>query len=118
VTNGKLSCHLYQRSADLFLGIPFNIASYALLTHMIARECKLGVGDFVHSIGDCHIYTNHIEQCHEMLQNRSYRQPTLVIDAEFDLMRVINTGSVTEDMDHIRLPDYVSHGTIKAPMAV
>jgi thymidylate synthase len=81
VADGKLSCQLYQRSADLFLGVPFNIASYALLTHMIAQQCDLGVGDFVHTFGDCHLYNNHITQeiVYEQLTRSPQKLPTLRI---------------------------------------
>lgn len=81
VADGKLSCQLYQRSADLFLGVPFNIASYALLTHMIAQQCDLGVGDFVHTFGDCHLYNNHItpEIVYEQLTRSPQKLPTLRI---------------------------------------
>jgi thymidylate synthase len=79
VANAKLSCQLYQRSADLFLGVPFNIASYALLTHMIAQQCDLAVGDFVWTGGDCHIYTNHFDQVNEQLSREPYVLPALKI---------------------------------------
>src|SRR5690606_11297059 len=82
VAEGKLSCQLYQRSGDIFLGIPFNIASYALLTHMIAHECGLQVGDFVHTLGDAHIYLNHMEQIELQLQREPRALPTLKLSGE------------------------------------
>ena len=79
VANDKLSCQLYQRSADIFLGVPFNIASYALLTHMLAHVCQLEVGDFVHSLGDAHIYHNHFDQVKDSLQRTPGALPQLVL---------------------------------------
>ncbi|WP_099974736.1 thymidylate synthase [Lactobacillus terrae] len=111
VNNGKLSCQLYQRSGDLFLGIPFNIASYALLTHLIARECGLQVGEFVHTIGDAHIYSNHIEQVKEQLSRTpSSLKPQLKINGDksiFDL-----------DVTDIELVNYDPQPAIKAVVAV
>jgi thymidylate synthase len=109
--DGKLSCHMYQRSVDVFLGLPFNIASYALLTHMIAQVCNLGVGELVISTGDTHIYCNHIEQVKEQLARQPLPSPTLKLNP-----LVKNIGDFT--MDDIELVGYQSHGAIKAPMAV
>lgn len=111
VSNGKLSCHMYQRSVDVFLGLPFNIASYALLTHMIAQVCDLKVGELIISTGDTHIYSNHIEQVKEQLSREEYPLPALFLNPE---IKNIDKFS----MDDILLFDYQSHGTIKAEMAV
>ena len=111
VNNGELSCQMYQRSADMFLGVPFNIASYSLLTHMIAHACDLKVGDFVHTIGDAHIYNDHIDQVHEQIKRDPLPEPKLIIDCDskdiFDIK-----------MEHINLINYQSHPPISAPMAV
>ena len=111
VNNGELSCQMYQRSADMFLGVPFNIASYSLLTHMIAHACDLRVGDFVHTIGDAHIYNDHIDQVHEQIKRDPLPGPKLIIDCDskniFDI-----------EMEHINLINYQSHPPISAPMAV
>jgi thymidylate synthase len=111
VNNGKLSCHMYQRSVDVFLGLPFNIASYALLTHMIAQVCDLKVGELIISTGDTHIYSNHVEQVKEQLSREEYPLPLLFLTPE---IKNIDKFS----MDAILLFDYQSHGTIKAEMAV
>jgi thymidylate synthase len=111
VSNGKLSCHMYQRSVDVFLGLPFNIASYALLTHMIAQVCDLKVGELIISTGDTHIYSNHVEQVKEQLSREEYPLPALFLNPE---IKNIDKFS----MDDILLFDYQSHGTIKADMAV
>lgn len=107
----KLSCQLYQRSADLFLGVPFNIASYALLTHMFAQQCDLDAGEFVWTGGDCHLYVNHLEQADEQLARQPYALPRLVIKRK--------PPSIFEyeyaDFDVL---DYRAHPTIKAPIAV
>lgn len=110
-SDGKLSCHMYQRSVDVFLGLPFNIASYALLTHMIAHVCGLGVGELIISTGDTHIYMDHVQQVNEQLTREAYESPTLRLNP-----------AVTEidkfTMDDILLDNYQSHGPIKAKMAV
>ena len=111
VADGKLSCQLYQRSADIFLGVPFNIASYALLTHMIAQQCDLTVGEFVWTGGDCHLYSNHLEQVEEQLKREPIalprlaikRRPATLFDYEFDDFEILN---------------YESHPHIRAAVAV
>ena len=110
VNDGKLSCQLYQRSGDLFLGVPFNIASYALLTHLIARETGLEVGEFIHTLGDAHIYSNHLEQVKEQLSRKPVAGPSLEITSDksiFDL-----------DVKDIRVDNYNPQPAIKAPVAV
>lgn len=118
VINGKLNCMLNQRSGDCFLGIPFNIASYALLTHILVRECNLEVGDFVHSIGDAHIYLNHIDQVNEQLSREEYPLPTLEISNDFILSDGLQFGFGLDTVDMFTLKNYQSHGIIKAQMAV
>ena len=111
VAGGKLSCQLYQRSADLFLGVPFNIASYALFTHMIAQQCDLEVGDFIWTGGDCHIYDNHTEQVATQLSRTPLPPPRLVIKRK--------PASVFDyAFDDFEIADYQSHAAIKAPVAV
>ena len=110
VADDKLSCQLYQRSADLFLGVPFNIASYSLLTHMMAQQAELGVGDFIWTGGDCHIYNNHVEQVTEQLSRDPYPYPTLELrkaDSIFDYQ-----------YDDVHIVGYQHHPAIKAPVAV
>jgi len=109
--NRELSCHMYQRSQDVFLGAPFNYASYALLTHMIAHVCGYGVGELIVSTGDTHIYQNHVDQVKEQLSREPYPLPKLWLNPA-----VTNIDSFT--MDDIKLIDYQSHGQLKAPMAV
>jgi thymidylate synthase len=111
VSKGKLSCHMYQRSVDVFLGLPFNIASYALLTHMIAQVCDLTVGELVISTGDTHIYSNHVEQVKEQLSREEYPLPVLFIDPKIKDIEKFTMGDIL-------LFDYQSHGTIKADMEV
>lgn len=111
VAQGKLSCQLYQRSADIFLGVPFNIASYALLTHMVAQQCDLQVGDFIWTGGDCHLYSNHMEQAREQLSRLPYplprlnihRRPASIFDYQFEDFEIVG---------------YQCHPHIKAPVAV
>ena len=111
VADGKLSCQLYQRSADIFLGVPFNIASYALLTHMVAHVCNLKVGNFVHSFGDAHLYLNHIEQAKSQLQREPKKLPVLVFNNPPDTLEAF-------DFEHIQINDYVAAPAIKAPISV
>jgi thymidylate synthase len=111
VGDGRLSCQLYQRSADVFLGVPFNIASYALLTHMFAQQCELAVGDFVWTGGDCHLYLNHLEQAHEQLQRTPLPPPRLAIKRK--------PPSIFEyEFEDFQLLNYQAHPSIKAPIAV
>lgn len=120
VYNDKLSCQMYQRSGDAFLGIPFNIASYALLTHIFAHECGFEVGDFVHTIGDAHIYSNHFDQVKEQLSREEFPLPTLSIGDDFTLSDLF-AGNYTfplNSVDKFQLLGYNSHSTIKAEMAV
>jgi thymidylate synthase len=109
--DGRLSCQMYQRSCDLFLGVPFNIASYSLLTAMIAQVCGLAVGEFVHVLGDAHIYLNHVEQVKEQLSREPLPAPTLWLNPDI-------TDITKFTMADIRLDGYTSHATIKAEMAV
>lgn len=111
VAEGKLSCQLYQRSADIFLGVPFNIASYALLTMMMAQVCELDPGDFIHTLGDAHLYSNHLEQTQLQLSRKPYALPTMRINQQVkDIF-----GFKFEDFD---LVGYEHHPPIKAPVAV
>ena len=111
VGGGKLSCQLYQRSADIFLGVPFNIASYALLTHLVAQQCDLAVGDFIWVGGDCHLYLNHLEQVETQLARQPYPLPQLVIKRR--------PPSLFEyRFDDFEIADYQSHPAIKAAVAV
>jgi len=111
VVNGKLSCQLYQRSADTFLGVPYNISSYALLTHMIAQQCDLDVGDFIWTGGDCHIYLNHLDQVKLQLSRETYPLPGLIIkrrpESIFDYR-----------FDDFEITNYQAHPHISAPVAV
>jgi thymidylate synthase len=111
VLNGKLSCQLYQRSGDVFLGVPFNIASYALLTMMIAQVCDLQIGDFIHTFGDAHLYINHLEQAKLQLSRTPFPLPNMLINPSikniFDFK-----------IDDFELQNYQSHAHIKAPIAI
>jgi thymidylate synthase len=110
VADGRLSCQLYQRSADLFLGVPFNIASYALLTHLVAQQVGLGVGDFIWTGGDCHVYDNHVEQVTEQLSRPAYPFPRLEIDRAPSLFEY--------RYEDLHVVDYRHHPVLRAPVAV
>ncbi|MBS42741.1 MAG: thymidylate synthase [Nocardioides sp.] len=108
---GRLSCQLYQRSGDVFLGVPFNIASYALLTHMVAQVTGLGVGDFVHTLGDAHLYLNHLDQARLQLTRDHRALPRLVLDPTVTALDAF-------DLEHVEVVGYDPHPAIKAPVAV
>jgi thymidylate synthase len=110
VADGRLSCQLYQRSADMFLGVPFNLASYALLTHMVAQQTGLAVGDLVWTGGDCHVYDNHVDQVREQLSREAYPAPTL---------RLRKAASMFDyTYEDVEVVGYQHHPSIKAPIAV
>ncbi|MES2504392.1 MAG: thymidylate synthase [Myxococcota bacterium] len=111
VAEGKLSCELYQRSADAFLGVPFNIASYALLTHMVAQVCDLKVGDFIHTFGDAHIYSNHMEQVAIQLGREPYPLPTLKLNPQIKSLFDFK-------FEDIQIEDYQHHPRLSAPVAI
>lgn len=111
VADNKLSCQLYQRSADVFLGVPFNIASYALLTHLVAEQCNLGVGDFIWTGGDCHLYSNHLEQARIQLSREPFPLPELIIKRKANSL-------FDYQFEDFAFLNYQSHDAIKAPIAV
>lgn len=111
VADNKLSCQMYQRSCDMFLGVPFNIASYSLLTHLVAQVCGLQVGEFVHVLGDAHIYLNHVDQVKEQLSREPLPAPTLLLSPGIDKITDFTMGDIV-------LHNYQSHSAIKADMAI
>jgi len=112
-----LHCQLYQRSADAFLGVPFNISSYALLTHLVAHVCGLHVGEFIYTLGDYHIYKNHLEQVHEVLSRQPLPLPKLEINPSGNELRGLE-GLLNFRYEHLALVGYQSHAKIAAPVAV
>jgi thymidylate synthase len=121
VQSGHLSCQLYQRSADVFLGVPFNIASYALLTHMVAHVCGLQVGDFVHTMGDVHLYSNHVDAAREQLRRKPMPSPTLYLDPlvrDIGSFRYGDLDDVRAGVGSIVLCEYRPHPPIKAQVAI
>lgn len=111
VADNRLSCQLYQRSADVFLGVPFNIASYSLLVHMVAQQCDLGVGDFIWTGGDCHLYLNHLDQARLQLERKPFDLPELILKRKPDSL-------FDYHFDDFEFVNYQSHPAIKAPIAV
>jgi thymidylate synthase len=111
VLEGKLSCQLYQRSGDIFLGVPFNIASYALLTMMIAQVCDLQLGDFIHTLGDAHLYVNHLEQAKLQLTRKPYPLPKMIVNPSIDDIFAF-------EINNFELKAYQAHDHIKAPVAI
>jgi len=111
VLEGKLSCQLYQRSGDIFLGVPFNIASYALLTMMVAQVCDLQLGDFIHTLGDAHLYVNHLEQANLQVKRQPYPLPKMIINPSINDIFAFN-------INDFELKDYQAHDHIKAPVAI
>ncbi|HQU92914.1 MAG TPA: thymidylate synthase [Pyrinomonadaceae bacterium] len=115
-SSGTLHCQLYQRSADAFLGVPFNISSYALLTHLVAHVCGLEVGDFIHTFGDLHIYSNHLEQVNELLSREPLELPKLQLE-NADTLKGLD-GLLNFKFENLKLENYQSYGKIAAPVAV
>ena len=111
VADGKLSCQLYQRSADIFLGVPFNIASYALLLMMIAKATKLKLGEFIHTFGDAHLYLNHLDQVDEQLKRKPYALPQMKLNTDIDNIFKFR-------YEHFELNNYQAHSKISAPIAI
>jgi thymidylate synthase len=111
VADGKLSCQLYQRSADIFLGVPFNIASYALLLMMVAKVTKLKLGEFIHTFGDAHLYLNHLDQVDEQLKRKPYALPQMELNTDIDDIFKFR-------YEHFELNNYQAHSKISAPIAI
>jgi thymidylate synthase len=118
ISNNKLSCMFNMRSNDIFLGLPYNIASYALLTHIIARECNLDVGELIYSGGDVHIYKNHFDAVNEQLSRSPKKLPTLKINDKFNLQNILDNNIPIDCVNYFILENYDPHPAIKAPMAI